>query len=92
MQLLKIDAVSNKPEKPAPDAPAPSSASVQSTPSSKSPSLPPSAAQPPQAPPAELGQDFKDQGLPVVEGTGAKEEYGYIVTNRRSAQFFYKHI
>lgn len=85
MQLLKTDSISNKPEKPVPVAPVPSTASVQVTPSSKSSSLPPSASQPPQAAPAEAGLDFKGQGLPVVESTGAKEEYGYIVTNQRSA-------
>uniref|UniRef100_A0A3P9BTD7 Protein tyrosine phosphatase receptor type Na n=1 Tax=Maylandia zebra TaxID=106582 RepID=A0A3P9BTD7_9CICH len=82
MQLLKTDSISNKPEKPVPVAPVPSTASVQATPSSKSSSLPPSASQPPQAAPAEAGLDFKGQGLPVVESTGAKEEYGYIVTNQ----------
>uniref|UniRef100_A0A669BBR1 Protein tyrosine phosphatase receptor type Na n=1 Tax=Oreochromis niloticus TaxID=8128 RepID=A0A669BBR1_ORENI len=74
--------ISSKPEKPVPVAPVPSTPSVQATPSSKSPSLPPSASQPPQAAPAEAGLDFKGQGLPVVESTGAKEEYGYIVTNQ----------
>ncbi|XP_030613395.1 protein tyrosine phosphatase receptor type Na [Archocentrus centrarchus] len=87
-ELLKTDSVSNKPEKPVPGAPVPSSALVQATPSSKSPSLPPSASQPPQAAPAEVGQDFKEQGLPVVEGTGAKEEYGYIVTNRSTLSLY----
>uniref|UniRef100_A0A669B8R7 Protein tyrosine phosphatase receptor type Na n=1 Tax=Oreochromis niloticus TaxID=8128 RepID=A0A669B8R7_ORENI len=82
MQLLKTDSISSKPEKPVPVAPVPSTPSVQATPSSKSPSLPPSASQPPQAAPAEAGLDFKGQGLPVVESTGAKEEYGYIVTNQ----------
>ncbi|XP_041807009.1 protein tyrosine phosphatase receptor type Na [Chelmon rostratus] len=88
MQLLKTDSVSRKPEKPAPvpsppgAPPAPSSASVPATPPAKSASLSASASQPPQAAPAEAGQDLKEQGLPLVEGTGAKEEYGYIVTNR----------
>ncbi|XP_005918416.1 protein tyrosine phosphatase receptor type Na isoform X1 [Haplochromis burtoni] len=81
-ELLKTDSISNKPEKPVPVAPVPSTASVQATPSSKSSSLPSSASQPPQAAPAEAGLDFKGQGLPVVESTGAKEEYGYIVTNQ----------
>ncbi len=91
MQLLKTDSVSHKPEKPAPvpgppDAPpAPSSASVPATPPAKSPSLHPPASQPPQAAPAEAGQGLKEQRPPLVEGTGAKEEYGYIVTNHRSA-------
>ncbi|XP_028249097.1 receptor-type tyrosine-protein phosphatase-like N isoform X2 [Parambassis ranga] len=86
MQLLKTDSVSNKPEKPAPvpgppSAPS-SSVSVQSTPPAKNASLPLSASQPPQAAPAEADHGFKEQGLPLVEGTGAKEEYGYIVTNQ----------
>lgn len=91
MQLLKADSVSHKPEKPAPvpgppDAPpAPSSASVPVTPPAKSASLPASASQPPQAAPAGAGQGLTDQRPPLVEGTGAKEEYGYIVTNQRSA-------
>ncbi|XP_078117806.1 protein tyrosine phosphatase receptor type Na isoform X1 [Sander vitreus] len=87
MQLLKTDSVSHKPEKPVPvpgppDAPAPHSTSVPTTPPAKSASLPPSASQPPQAAPAETGQSLKKQGLPLVEGTGAKEEYGYIYTNQ----------
>uniref|UniRef100_A0AAQ5Y379 Protein tyrosine phosphatase receptor type Na n=1 Tax=Amphiprion ocellaris TaxID=80972 RepID=A0AAQ5Y379_AMPOC len=90
MQLLKTDSVSNKPEKPAPapapsppNAPlAPSSASVLATPPAKSANLHLSASQPPQAAPAEAGHGLKEQGLPLVEGTGAKEEYGYIVTNQ----------
>lgn len=94
MQLLKTDSMSSKPNKPAPvpgppDAPsAPSSASVAATPPAKSTSLPPSASQPPQAAPAapaEAGQGLREQRPPLVEGTGAKEEYGYIVTNQRSA-------
>uniref|UniRef100_A0A8C9Y910 Protein tyrosine phosphatase receptor type Na n=1 Tax=Sander lucioperca TaxID=283035 RepID=A0A8C9Y910_SANLU len=80
--------VSHKPEKPVPvpgppDAPpGPPSTSVPTTPPAKSASLPPSASQPPQAAPAETGQSLKKQGLPLVEGTGAKEEYGYIYTNQ----------
>uniref|UniRef100_UPI003AAA6B58 receptor-type tyrosine-protein phosphatase-like N n=1 Tax=Centroberyx gerrardi TaxID=166262 RepID=UPI003AAA6B58 len=93
-QLLKTDRVSSKPEKPAPasggpgapaapDAPpVPSSAPAPASAPAKSPSLPPSASKPPQATPAEAGQSLKDQGVPLVEGTGAKEEYGYIVTNQ----------
>ncbi|XP_054471100.1 protein tyrosine phosphatase receptor type Na [Anoplopoma fimbria] len=88
MQLLKTDSVSHKPEKPAPvprppnAPPAPTSTSVQATPQAKSASLLPSASLPPKVNPPEGGQGLKDQGLPVVEGTGAKEEYGYIVTNQ----------
>ncbi|XP_061579700.1 protein tyrosine phosphatase receptor type Na isoform X1 [Cololabis saira] len=85
MQLLKKESVS-KPETPAPvpgppDAPpAPSFPSVPATPPPKSPSLPPSSSsQPPAAAPPEPGHGFKE---PLVEDTGAKEEYGYIVTNQ----------
>uniref|UniRef100_A0A7N5ZZL3 Protein tyrosine phosphatase receptor type Na n=1 Tax=Anabas testudineus TaxID=64144 RepID=A0A7N5ZZL3_ANATE len=45
-------------------------------------SLPPSVSQPPQASPVEAGHGLKEQQPPLVEGTGAKEEYGYIVTNQ----------
>uniref|UniRef100_A0A8C3AZV0 Protein tyrosine phosphatase receptor type Na n=1 Tax=Cyclopterus lumpus TaxID=8103 RepID=A0A8C3AZV0_CYCLU len=88
MQLLKTDSVSHKPEKHAPvpgphDAPpAPTSASVPSPPQAKSASLLPSASQPPQVAPAKGGHGLKEQGPPLVEGTGAKEEYGYIVTSQ----------
>lgn len=99
MQVLKTDSMSNKPQKPAPVPgppdvpPAPSSASVSATPPARSASLPPSVSQPPQASPVEAGQGLKKQEPPLVEGAGAKEEYGYIVTNQRSAfklrsQFF----
>uniref|UniRef100_A0A8D3BLX7 Protein tyrosine phosphatase receptor type Na n=1 Tax=Scophthalmus maximus TaxID=52904 RepID=A0A8D3BLX7_SCOMX len=79
---------SNKPQKPAPvpgppgAPPAPSSASVPATPPARSTSLPSSASQPPQASPAEAGQGLKEKEPPLVEGAGAKEEYGYIVTNQ----------
>lgn len=92
MQLLKTDSVTSKPEKPAPvpgppDAPAALlSASVAATPPVKSTSRPHSASQPPQASPAATEQGSREQKPPLVEGTGAKEEYGYIVTNQRSAQ------
>ncbi|XP_029386099.1 protein tyrosine phosphatase receptor type Na [Echeneis naucrates] len=87
-ELLKTDGVSNKPQKPAPvpgppDAPLPpSSASLPATPAAKSTGPPPAAPQPPQAGPAEAGHGLKDQGPPRVEGVGAKEEYGYIVTDQ----------
>lgn len=89
MQLLKTDNVSNKPQKPAPvpgppDAP-PASSLVSTTAPAGSASLPPSVSQPPQASPVEAGHGLKEQQPPLVEGTGAKEEYGYIVTNQRSA-------
>lgn len=92
MQLLKTNSLSQKPGKPAtapgpPVAPhAPTFSSVPATPPVESAGLLPSASQPPQAAPAEAGQGSKEQGPKLVEGTGAKEEYGYIVTNRRSAR------
>ncbi|XP_018527435.1 LOW QUALITY PROTEIN: protein tyrosine phosphatase receptor type Na [Lates calcarifer] len=85
MQLLKTDSVSNKPQKSAPvppAPPAPSSVSAPATPPAKSTTLPTSASQPPQAAPAEAGQGLKEQGPPNVKGSGAKEEYFYIVTNQ----------
>ncbi|XP_071381881.1 protein tyrosine phosphatase receptor type Na [Centroberyx affinis] len=83
-QLLKTDRVSSKPEKPAPASGAPGAPGAPDAPPvpSKGPSLPPSASKPPQATRAEAGQSLKDQGVPLVEGTGAREEYGYIVTNQ----------
>lgn len=87
MQLLKKESVS-EPEKPVPapgppdDPPATSSASIPDAPPLKSASLPTSASKPPQSTPGDSRKDFKD---PLVEGAGAKEEYGYIVTNQRSA-------
>lgn len=89
MQLLKTDSVAQKPAKPVPvpgppeAPPAPSSASVSATSPAKSAHRPPSTSQPPQAAPAEAGKDLKEQGVALVEGTGAKEQYGYIVTNQR---------
>ncbi|XP_033472970.2 protein tyrosine phosphatase receptor type Na isoform X1 [Epinephelus lanceolatus] len=85
MQLLKTDSDSRKPAPVAgpPEAPpAPSSATVRATPPAKTASLSASASQPPQAAPAEAGQGLREQGPPLVEGAGAKEEYGYIVTNQ----------
>lgn len=42
---------------------------------------PPSSSQPLHA--AGAGQAVKEQGLPLPEATGGKEQYGYIVTNQR---------
>lgn len=91
MQVFKTDNVVQKPEKPAPvpipkvpAAAAPSSASPPATVQTKNA---PSASQPPQAapvPPAPAGPGSKEPEPPQVEGSGAKEEYGYIVTNQRS--------
>lgn len=87
MQLLKKESAS-EPEKPAPapgppdGPPATSSASIPDAAPLKSASIPTSASKPPQTTTGDSGKDFKG---PLVEGTGAKEEYGYIVTNQRSA-------
>ncbi|KAM9851406.1 protein tyrosine phosphatase receptor type Na [Aulostomus maculatus] len=88
MQVVKTDSAPSKPEKPAgpgpgaPDAPhPPSSTSVPATTSAKSTGLSPPASRPPQAAPG-VGQSLKEEGPPLVEVTGAKEEYGYIVTNQ----------
>lgn len=89
MQMLKTDSVSNKPQKAAPvpgppeAPPAPPSASVPATSPAKMASPPSPATQPPQAAPEEAEQGLKEQGPPLVEGVGAKEEYGYIVTDHR---------
>lgn len=90
MQLMKTDSVSLKPEKPAailqpPDAPSAPSSSTSSTPATtKTSGSVHSVSQAPHATPAELGQSFN---LPL-DGTGGKEEYGYIFTNQRSALFY----
>uniref|UniRef100_A0A3Q4APK6 Uncharacterized protein n=1 Tax=Mola mola TaxID=94237 RepID=A0A3Q4APK6_MOLML len=60
--------------------PAPSSTSVPATAPTNSASPSAAGSQPTQAAPT--GQDVKEQGLPLVDGTGGKEEYGYIVTNQ----------
>lgn len=94
MQLFKTDSVSRKPEEPAPipgppNAPPVSSSSsslIKATPPTRKDALPPSVSQPPQtAPAAEAEQGVKEQGLPLADGAGGKEQYGYIVTNQRSA-------
>ncbi|XP_047227416.1 protein tyrosine phosphatase receptor type Na isoform X2 [Girardinichthys multiradiatus] len=81
MQLMQSV---SKPETAAPvpvplDAPAASSTILPDKTLPKSTSLPTSASRPPQAAPAEVEKGFKE---PLVEGTGGKEEYGYIVTNQ----------
>lgn len=93
MQQFKSDALPRKPEKAAavpapPDAPPASSSSVTTSVKATAPTrkdaFPPSASQPPQAAPAaDAGQAVKELGLPLPEGTGGKEQYGYIVTNQR---------
>ncbi|CAL8265885.1 unnamed protein product [Lota lota] len=85
------------PERAAPPPPAAATPSRPSPPSSPSARAPPTAAAAakapgpsPPAPPglpaqagaAEAGPALRDQGVPLDEGTGAKEEYGYIVTNK----------
>lgn len=98
MQLLKTDSVSNKPEKPDPvpgpphAPPAPSSTLVPATLLAKTAGHSQSAVQPPQGAPVLAGHGVKEQGLPLVEGAGAKEEYGYIVTNQRSAAFSFEFL
>ncbi|KAM8856572.1 protein tyrosine phosphatase receptor type Na [Spinachia spinachia] len=88
MQLLKTNSYSQNPGKPAaapgpPEAPpAPTFSLVLATPPVKSASFPPSASQPPQAAPTEAGPGSREQTPKLAEGTGAKETYGYIVTNR----------
>lgn len=83
-QLLKTDSVTGKPEKPAPvppnAPPAFSSLSVPAPSPAKTAGHPLPAAPPPLTE-TEIGP--KEQKPPLVEGTGAKEEYGYIVTNQR---------
>lgn len=92
MQLIKTDGAPLKPEKPAavlepPDAPpAPSSISTFAPTTTKISGSVPSVSQAPHATPAETGQSLKD--LPL-DGTGGKEEYGYIFTNKRSALLFF---
>uniref|UniRef100_H2UFW4 Protein tyrosine phosphatase receptor type Na n=1 Tax=Takifugu rubripes TaxID=31033 RepID=H2UFW4_TAKRU len=81
MQLVKTDSAPLKPEKPAtvldpPDAPPAPSSTLISAPTKSSGSVP-SASQPTHA--TEPGQSLKD--LPL-DGTGGKEEYGYIFTNQ----------
>ncbi|KAM3861928.1 protein tyrosine phosphatase receptor type Na [Diretmus argenteus] len=83
--LLTLKETSDrKPEKPVPapggpePAPVPSSAPAPA----KTHHSPPSASQLPRAAPTESEPGSTHQHPPLVEGTGAKEEYGYIVTNR----------
>uniref|UniRef100_A0A3Q2QE70 Protein tyrosine phosphatase receptor type Na n=1 Tax=Fundulus heteroclitus TaxID=8078 RepID=A0A3Q2QE70_FUNHE len=83
IQLLQKESMP-KPEKAAPvpgplDAPTASSAPLPDKTLAKNASLPTSASRPPQAAPAEFEKGFKE---PLVDGTGGKEEYGYIVTNQ----------
>ncbi|KAM4608333.1 protein tyrosine phosphatase receptor type Na [Polymixia lowei] len=98
-QLLKTDKVNSNPEQavPAPAVPAPAAPNAPLVPSAapapapapaKGLSLPPPASLPSQAAPAEAGQGLKEQGLPLDEGAAAKEEYGYIVTNRSSLSLY----
>ncbi|XP_015259190.1 PREDICTED: receptor-type tyrosine-protein phosphatase-like N [Cyprinodon variegatus] len=82
-ELLQKESMS-KPEKAVPvpgllDSPAASSTKHPDKTLPKSATLPTSASRPPQAAPVEVEKDF---GEPLMEGTGGKEEYGYIVTNQ----------
>lgn len=87
MQLIKTESAPLKPEKPAavlqpPDAPpVPSSVSISAPATTKISGSVSSVSQAPHATPAETGSGLKDLQL---EGTGGKEEYGYIFTNKRS--------
>uniref|UniRef100_A0A1A7XMQ5 Protein tyrosine phosphatase, receptor type, Na n=2 Tax=Iconisemion striatum TaxID=60296 RepID=A0A1A7XMQ5_9TELE len=83
MQLLNKESVS-KPEKPAPP-PAPPSASIPDSPPSKGAGLPTSPSKPSQSTPEEAAKNVKE---PLVEGAGAKEEYGYIVTNQSDLSLY----
>lgn len=96
MQQLKSQSMINKPEKVAavvapPAAPPASSFSsstsstpVKATAPPRKDAAPPSSSLPLQVlPAAEAGQTVTEQGLPLAEGTGGKEQYGYIVTNHR---------
>lgn len=68
----------------APDAPeAPQPVSAVTTPRTKSTGAPPSASQALSVAPEE-GASLEMEGVPQIEATGGKEEYGYIVTNQRS--------
>ncbi|XP_061142596.1 protein tyrosine phosphatase receptor type Na [Syngnathus typhle] len=87
MQRLKTDTMSSKPEKlaffpVAPEAPqGPQPVSAVTTPMTKSAGPLSSASQMPLVAPGE-GAGLEKEGMPQVEATGAKEEYGYIVTNQ----------
>ncbi|XP_061697013.1 protein tyrosine phosphatase receptor type Na isoform X3 [Syngnathoides biaculeatus] len=87
MQLLKTDTMPRKTEKLAsvpiaPDtAQAPQPVSTLTAPMTKSIGPPLSVSQTPPMAPGE-GNGVEEEGVPQVEATGAKEEYGYIVTNQ----------
>ncbi|XP_061547687.1 protein tyrosine phosphatase receptor type Na isoform X2 [Phycodurus eques] len=87
MQLLKTDTMPRKTEKLASDpiapdtAQAPQPVSAVTTPTTKSIEPPLSVSQTPLVDPGE-GIGVEKEGAPQVEATGAKEEYGYIVTNQ----------
>ncbi|CAL8240882.1 unnamed protein product [Merluccius merluccius] len=87
------------PEKAAPPPAPPAAAASPARSSTPSARAPPTAAAaqgpalPPPAPPAqagaaEAGPGLRDPGVPLDEGTGAKEEYGYIVTNQSSLSLY----
>ncbi|XP_077436351.1 protein tyrosine phosphatase receptor type Na isoform X2 [Vanacampus margaritifer] len=91
MQLLKTDTMSRKPEKLAhvpivPDAPQATLPAVSThTTKSTGPSLSPSQA--PLVAPGK-GAALEKEGVPQVQATGPKEEYGYIVTNQSHLSFY----
>lgn len=99
VQQFKSQSLIHKPEKVAavpgpPGAPPASSSSsssssntpVRATAPPRKEAAPPSSSQPLQAlSAAGAGPAVKEQGLPLADGTGGKEQYGYIVTNQRWA-------
>ncbi|XP_054643713.1 protein tyrosine phosphatase receptor type Na isoform X2 [Dunckerocampus dactyliophorus] len=82
MQLLKTDSMPRKLERPASaNAPQSHRPSATTTPSTKITEPLPSVPQSPLVSPEE-GAIMEKQGPPPLDDTGAKEEYGYIVTNQ----------
>ncbi|KAG7265678.1 hypothetical protein CRUP_027755, partial [Coryphaenoides rupestris] len=72
-------AASSTPSTSSSSAPAPPTAAVAASPVAKGPAAAPAQAG---AGAADGGQALRDPGVPLDEGPGAKEEYGYIVTNQ----------
>ncbi|XP_019737911.1 protein tyrosine phosphatase receptor type Na isoform X2 [Hippocampus comes] len=93
IELLKTDTMPRKTDKLvsvpiAPDAPeAPQPVSAVTTPRTKSTGAPPSASQALSVAPEE-GASLEKEGIPQIEATGNKEEYGYIVTNQSPLSWY----
>ncbi|XP_051938053.1 protein tyrosine phosphatase receptor type Na isoform X2 [Hippocampus zosterae] len=93
IELLKTDTMPRKTDKLAsvpiaPDAPeAPQPVSAVTTPRTKSTGAPPSTSQARSVAPEE-GASLEKEGIPQIEATGAKEEYGYIVTNQSPLSWY----